>query len=87
MVGCEWTEARAPGLTSCDQVLDLVIVDVCCVVIVSDRPTGSAPIAPTPFLERPRKGEKKSPLAVGALAPAGSTIELRDGSVDDPECV
>ena len=50
-------------------------------------PTGSAPIAPTPFLERPRKGGKKSPLAVGAVAPAGSTIELRDGIGDDPKYV
>jgi hypothetical protein len=46
-----------------------------------------APVAPTPFLERPRKGGKKSPLAVVAVAPAGSTIEQGDCTGGDPELV
>ena len=68
--------------------VDLVNVDVLCMGIMSGRPTGSAPFTPTPFLERPRKGGKKSPLRRhGGLAPADSTIEVHDDTGDNSRCL
>ena len=47
-----------------------------------------APLRRPPFLSDQERGERsRHSGAVGAVAPAGSTIELRDGSGGDPKCV